>query len=562
MNTQQATEPPKADIKPLKSISSIWIIPVVAVLIGAWMVYFQWANEGPLITIEFKTAEGMEAGKTKIKSRNVNVGEVESITLNKNSDGVTLKVRMDKSAAHLAVEDTEFWVVSPKITHAGISGLSTLISGVYIEIEPGSEKTLKTEFVALEDPPVTPSGTPGLHITLNSNDQFAYSKGDPILYKGLTVGQFEDIYFNLYERIVYYNAFIKAPYHELVTSNTKFWDATGVKINLKADGLSVQTGNLETLLTNGVTFDVPIGMDMGEQITERTDFDIFTSYDAASDHRFKASIEYVVMVSDTIRGLNVGAPVEYRGVHIGQVESTNILKQQERPQLFEGDLKIPVLISLQPGRVGLPDNQSGIDIMDRQNAHWVKLGLKATLKTGNLLTGSLFVDLQHYLEQPVATIDRFDEYRIIPTVSDGFSQITAKAAQFMDSLNELPMDKLSGNANELLLAITKTAKELTQTASELSGASKNLSVLLADANKQKLSELLTVTLRNVATLTKDLSSGSTGYEDLRKTLSALTESMHELRPLLKQLKQQPNGLVFDPGSPDTIEPKMYKGDNQ
>ncbi|NQZ10867.1 MAG: intermembrane transport protein PqiB [Algicola sp.] len=567
MNTEQTETPltaQAADVKPLKSISSIWLIPFIAVLIGGWMVYYQWSNEGPLITIQFESAEGMEAGKTKIKSRHVNVGEVTAISLNDGSAGVTITARLAKNAAHLLIEDTDFWVVSPQITHTGVSGLSTLISGVYIEVSPGVNDQKRTDFIALVDPPVTPAGTPGLHITLNSNDQFAYSKGDPIIYKGLTVGRFEDIYFNFEERIVYYNAFIKAPYHELVTSNTKFWDVSGLQLDLTADGLSVNTGNFETLLTNGVTFDVPEGMAHGKKITERTDFNIYDDYKTASDERYKESIKYVVFVSDSIRGLRVGAPVEYRGIHVGQVESVDMLQKQDKTNqpLFTDAIKIPVLVSFQPGRVGLPDNQQGVARMQQQHRLWVKQGLKASLKTGNLLTGSLFIDMQHYPDQPVDTIDQYGDYAVIPTIDDGFSQITKKAGQFMDSLNDLPLERISGNANQLMEEFTQTAKALTDTAKELQGASKNLEALLSDANQQQVSQQLADALKNVATLTRDISAGSTGYEDLRKTLSAMTQAMHELRPLLKQLKHQPNGLVFDPGTQDPIEPKKHSGDPQ
>ena len=164
MNTEQ-TETPKtaqtANVKPLKSISSIWLIPFIAVLIGGWMVYYQWSNEGPLITIQFESAEGMEAGKTKIKSRHVNVGEVTAISLNDGSNGVTITARLAKNAAHLLIDDTDFWVVSPQITHTGVSGLSTLISGVYIEVSPGVNDEKRTDFIALEDPPVAPPGPRG-----------------------------------------------------------------------------------------------------------------------------------------------------------------------------------------------------------------------------------------------------------------------------------------------------------------------------------------------------------------------------------------------------------------
>ncbi|MFT5757895.1 MAG: paraquat-inducible protein B [Alteromonadaceae bacterium] len=555
-----------AKIEQLKSVSMIWFVPFIALFIGVWMVYYQWSNEGPLITIEFNSAEGMEIGKTKIKSHNVDIGEVKNIVLNENADGVIVTAQMAKNAEKLLTSNSDFWLVSPKISHTGVSGLSTLISGVYIELSPDniSEKDGKKrqfEFIALKEPPATPPGTPGLHITLNSNDQFAYSKGDPIIYKGLTVGQFESIYFNFDERVVYYNAFIKAPYHQLVTTNTKFWDVSGLRMDLTADGLSVQTGNIETMLTNGVTFDVPKGMEKGEEIIERTDFDIYANYKAADDERYKNSIEYVVLVSNTIRGLNVGAPVEYRGVLMGHVTSVNLLAQKnnDRTQLFDDEIKIPILVSLQPGRVGLPDNEVGVRLMKQQHQLWIKDGLRASLKTGSLLTGSLFIDFQHYpnlnqeeekTAQSQFENSQYSEYTIIPSVDDEFSQITAKASQFIDNLNALPLKEMSGNANELLTEFTQTAKSLQKVSGHFSG-------VLDGVNQQQLTQELKTTLQSYTKLSKDLSAGSKGYEELRQTLSALTKVMNELQPLLNQLKHQPNGLIFESGKADVIEPKKY-----
>jgi len=552
MTIKQQVEPADAEIQAMKSISSIWFLPLIAVLIGMWMVYYQWSSQGPLITIAFNTAEGMQSGKTKIKSRNVDIGEVTNITLNEDSDGVLITARISKSAEHLLVDDSDFWVVSPQITHAGISGLSTLISGVYIEISPGSSDEENTDFIALDDPPVTPVGTPGIHITLNSNDQFAYAKGDPVIYKGLTVGKFEDIYFNFEERIVYYNVFIKAPYNQLVTSNTKFWDVSGLNIDLNADGLSVKTGNVQTIFTNGVTFGIPTGMDVGEQHFERAYFDIYPNYEAADDERYQQSVKFVVLVSDTVRGLKVGAPVEYRGVHIGKVISTNMLSKNAPAELLKEEIKIPVLIGMQPGRVGLPDDAIGIERMEQQNRLWVKQGLKAMLRTGNLLTGSLFIDLQHYDDQPVSKLDTFEGFPVIPTTTNEFSQIAEKAGRFVDDLNKLPLNSLTNNANELLNEITLTAKELR-------GVSQNLEKLLLSANNQELAQQLKLSLQGITNLTKDLSSGSKGYEDLRKTLGSVNNVMQELKPLLNQLNHQPNGLIFNSGQSEAIEPKKYSG---
>ncbi|PCI69062.1 MAG: paraquat-inducible protein B [Gammaproteobacteria bacterium] len=543
----------EANVQPMKSISSIWFVPVIAVFIGLWMVYYQWSIEGPEITIEFSTAEGLVAGKTKIKSRNVDIGEVSSIVLNEKSDGVLVTARMTKSAEKLIVEDSKFWVVSPQITLTGISGLSTLVSGEYIAIAPGKSSKEETSFIGLNDPPVTPADTPGLHITLNSKDQFAYSKGDPIIYKGLTVGQFEDIHFNFYERVVYYNAFIKAPYHELVTSNTKFWDISGLRIDLNADGLSVNTGNVQSMITNGVTFGIPTGLDIGESITERAYFDIYPNYETADDERYKESVKFILLISDTIRGLKVGAPVEYRGVLIGKVLSTNMLPNTAPDEMLKNEIKIPVLIGLQPGRVGLPDNQEGVERMTQQNRYWVKGGLKAMLRSGNLLTGSLFVDLQHFNDQPVEEIETFANFPVMPTITNEFSKITEKAGEFVDSLNKLPLDNLSKNANQLF-------NEFTQTAKELQSISKSLDKLLVSANNEKLGEQLSKALQGISTLTNDFSSGSKGHKDIRKTLKALTDTMQELSPLLNQLNRQPNGLIFNSGQTDIIEPKKHTGE--
>jgi paraquat-inducible protein B len=542
-----------AEVNQMKSISKIWFIPMIAVGIALWMLYYQWSTQGPLITIEFKTAEGMQADKTKIKSRNVDIGKVTNIRLNKESDGVLVTARMRNNIESILVDDSQFWVVSPQVSLTGISGLSTLVSGVYIEVSPGNSNQKQNNFTALDDPPVTPLGTPGLHITLNSDDQFAYKKGDPIIYKGLTVGQFEDIYFNFEERVVYYNAFIKAPYHQLITTNTKFWDVSGLKIDLNTDGLSISTGNIETLLTNGVTFGVPKGIAIGEVITERSYFDIYANYQAADDERYKESIYNIILVSESIRGLQVGAPVEYRGVHIGQVVNTNLMKANGAPdKLIEEDIKIPVLISMHPGRVGLPDNETGKRLMIEQNQYWIKGGLKAVLRSGSLLTGSLFIDLQHFNEQPIGTISQFSGHDVIPTIPGQISQITDKAERFLNRLNNLPIDQVTSNANSLFVELTQTAKALQQ----VSGSVKNL---VDNATDDKLTSQLVRTLKSINTLSQDFSSGSQGHDELRETLRSLTNTMGELKPLLNQLNSRPNSLIFNEGQTDTFEPKKKSG---
>jgi paraquat-inducible protein B len=547
MNQESNQKPEAAEIKPLKSVSKIWLLPIVALSIGLWMVYYQWSNQGPLITIKFETATNLEAGKTKIKTRNVDIGEVKKIELLPDLKGVLVTARLNANLDDLLIDSSHFWIVTPRISLNGVTGLSTLLSGPYINMEPGTDGKKTTDFTALAAPPLTPIGTPGLHVTLNSYDEFAFKEGDPVVYKGLKVGEFEDIYFNFDERVVYYNTFIEAPYHKLITANTKFWNVSGVRMELGASGIKVTTGSIESLLTNGVTFGIPEGMPSGEQITKRTFFDIHRSYESAAQERYKLSAEFIIMVQDTIRGLQIGAPVEYRGLVIGNVIDIN---PQDISQngLLDQSYTIPVVIGIQPGRVQQPDNQQGLDFVRMQTLRWVEDGLRASLKTGNLLTGALFVDLQHYPDAEPTLANTVMGYDVIPTISSEFSQITAKVNAILDNVNQIKVLDLSNNANDMLKQIAITAEALQATASKVER-------ILNSAHEDELTSSLNKTLQSIAQLTQDFSSGSTNYEELNNTMQVLQKTLKDLQPLLLQLNGRPNSLIFVEGSDATFEPK-------
>jgi paraquat-inducible protein B len=543
---QQPSEPEEALIKPVRTVSKIWLVPIVALLIGVWMVYYQWSNQGPVITIEFKTATGLEAGKTKIKTRDVDIGLVNKIELTDDLSGVLVTVRMDKDVAPILHSDNQFWIVSPNVSLNGISGLGTILSGPYINMAPGVEKQKSEMFIALEAPPVTPKGTPGLHVTLNSESEFAYKKGDPVVYKGIKVGEFEDIFFNFEERVVYYNTFIESPYHTLITTNTKFWDISGVQMELGASGIKISTGSLETLLTNGVTFGIPEGMSKGEAINDRSFFDIHPNHNSASEERFKLSAEYVILVKDTVRGLHVGAPVEYRGLVIGKVLSINSLDNNQDGLLEQG-YDIPVVISIQPGRVQQPDNTTGLAFIRKQTSLWIEQGLRATLKTGNLLTGALFVDLQHYPDAPLLVTQRLQGYEVVPTMTGEFSEITAKVTAILDSINEMKLNVISENANNMLLQITQAAQSLQSTANTTDS-------LITTVREDKVTATLVETLKNLSKLTKDYSADSETYDELNKTMQVLQSTLQEFQPLILQLNNKPNSLIFTDSSGSRLIP--------
>lgn len=541
----------KAEVKPTSSISRIWLIPILVLVIGGWMVYYQWKNQGPLITIELHSATGIEVNKTPIKVRDLDIGQVKKITLKPDLDGVLVTARIDASAAHLLNENADFWVVAPRISFSEVSGLNTLLSGSYIAMSAHDKGAEKLHFKALERPPVTPQGTPGLHVMLRSDDEFAYKPGDPIIYKGFKVGEFEDATFNIEERVVYYDAFIKAPYHKLITQNTRFWDVSGVKLLLESSGVSVQTGSLETLLANGITFGVPDGVPTGEQVLDDAFFDIYEDDASASNARFKVAAEYLLLIDESVRGLTVGAPVEYRGIEIGSVTAINSITAIEG-NILERDYPIPVLISVYPGKARQPDTQEGLQAIKQTFKNWIERDLRASLRMGNILTGGLYVDLQHITDPKGTTrVKTVNGYDVIPTVSNEFTQLTQKADAILDKINQLPLKEMVENI-QLAVEDMKLAAESVETASN------DFDLLIADVDAKALNNNLNQVLLSLDSLLKNYSEGGFNQAEIKETVDALQDTMRSMQPLLLKLNQAPNSLIFSNDKQADIQPKAKR----
>ncbi len=541
----------KAEVKPTSSISRIWIIPILVLVIGGWMVYYQWKNQGPLITIELHSATGIEVNKTPIKVRDLDIGQVKKITLKPDLDGVLVTARIDASAAHLLNENADFWVVAPRISFSEVSGLNTLLSGSYIAMSAHDKGAEKLHFKALERPPVTPPGTPGLHVMLRSDDEFAYKPGDPIIYKGFKVGEFEDATFNIEERVVYYSAFIKAPYHKLITQNTRFWDVSGVKLLLESSGVSIQTGSLETLLANGITFGIPDGVPTGEQVLDDAFFDIYEDDTSASNARFKVAAEYLLLIDESVRGLTVGAPVEYRGIEIGSVTAINSISAIEG-NILERDYPIPVLISVYPGKARQPDTQEGLQAIKQTFKNWIERDLRASLRMGNILTGGLYVDLQHIPDPKGTTrVKTVNGYDVIPTVSNEFTQLTQKADAILDKINQLPLKEMVENI-QLAVEDMKLAAESVETASN------DFDLLIADVDAKALNNNLNQVLLSLDSLLKNYSEGGFNQAEIKETVDALQDTMRSMQPLLLKLNQAPNSLIFSNDEQADIQPKAKR----
>jgi paraquat-inducible protein B len=530
-------------------ISTIWLVPAVAIVIGAWMVYAHWSSQGPLIEITFVSGEGIEAGKTKVKRKNVEVGEVLELHLSDDAEHVVLSVRINKEETRLLREDSQFWVVRPRVGKGGVSGLNTLLSGAYIALSPGSEEDLADQFTGLERPPFTPIGTPGLHVTLDSDGNRPLGEGDPVLFHGIEVGKIEYVHFNSEERRTYYNAFVAAPYDRLITTNTRFWFSNGLSVDLSADGIRLEMASLTTVISGGVSFDVPVGQPQGEHITERAFFTIYPREGAINETQYEHSLSYMVLFDDSIRGLKPGAPVEYRGVKVGSVIRTDI-DYPEVENMLMPRARIPVLVEIIPARFGFPDEESVLAEVDGRIVELVGAGLRAGLATGSLLTGQKYIELQYHRDsgsEADGDVGLFAGYKVIPSIDGQLGQLLDNASRTLEVINKLPLDEVLDSAQSALDEIAATLAEFRKSAT-------SLDEILTDPASHELIGTLNETLIGFQQLAGDFSEGSATHAELQDSLRSLAEMLQELKPVLKNLRRQPNSLIFGGSDDEDLEP--------
>ncbi|GHB10152.1 intermembrane transport protein PqiB [Salinicola rhizosphaerae] len=522
-------------------LSPIWIVPLLAALIGAWMVWDNITSRGPLITLNMQNAEGIEAGKTLIKTRNVEVGHVEAVRLSDDLSHTVVTARMSRDAERMLNSDSRFWVVKPRIGREGISGLNTVLSGAYIQLTPGKSDESQDNFDVLDQPPVAPPDAPGLRINLVSQVGNSLSAGDPVTYQGYTVGRVESTEFDPDKREMRHRLFIQAPYDSLVTDTTRFWSSSGIDIQLDSEGVNVNLDSFETLISGGVTFGVPEDVTQGSAAKQGATYTLYNSEESAREGTYDQYIEYVLLVDDTVRGLSRGAPVEYRGVRIGTVESVPWHFTAPQPDSLT-QFAIPVLIRIEPQRLESGDDVTGdIDdqaVKDRFEKMFKNYGLRATLKAGNLLTGALFVDVNFNDDADPYKPLTFDGKPVFPTMSGGFAQIEQKVSNLLDKLNNLQVEPILERLDQTMQTSQQTLEQVRQIA-------QSVNAIVSDPATQQLPSSLNDTLQELQGTLNGFSSGSRGYQQLNDTLKQLETLMRDLQPVARTLREQPNALIFD-----------------
>lgn len=528
----------KAKISHQTRLSPIWVVPIVAIAIGLWLVYDNYASRGTQVTLTMESAEGIEAGNTLIRSRNVEVGRVQSVRLSDDLSHAVLTARIQPEVEDLLREDTRFWVVKPRIGREGISGLGTVLSGAYIQLEPGTEEAPRREFPVSDIPPVAPAGQAGLRLSLTSQLGNSLRVGDPVSYQGYTVGRIEENSFEPESRTMQHQLFIEEPYTDLVTDSTRFWTSSGVDFRLDADGVRVNVESLEALLGGGVTFGVPEDLPMGQPVEANTRFTLYADEDAAREGTFNRYLEYVLLVDETVRGLSKGAPVEFRGVRMGTVAAVPWNFTAPQPD-SRARFAIPVLIRVEPQRLGIENSDINLEEWKARFQRMFGLGLRASLKSGSLLTGALFVDLNFHRDLADEYVaERFSDRDVFPTVAGGFAQIQAQVTDLLEKLNALEVEPLLTGLDSNLQASESMLNEFRD-------VSASLNQLLNDPETQAVGGNLNATLEELRSTLQGLSPSSPAYQELTTAIERLDRLMRDLQPLTRTLNDNPRALLFD-----------------
>ncbi|WP_286297584.1 intermembrane transport protein PqiB [Vibrio apostichopi] len=531
-----------AEVSKKSEISPVWIVPIIAVLVGCWMLFQYFNNRGPEITLILPDASGIEAGKTAIKSKNVHVGTITDVALSENYEYIIAKAQIDKKASRMINTETQFWVVEPHVGTDGISGLETILSGSYIELKPGKSSESQLKFDVLDTPPVAGPDTKGIRVVVSHNKANQLNVGEPVLHHGFVVGRVEKTSFDYQKKEGKYQLFIFAPYDGLIFEKTQFWLSSGIDVRFGANGLDVNFASIESILTGGVSFDVAESIKPGLQIKENLhEYTLYDNYDAVLQGKYTTSIDYVLLFEESVRGLRKGAPVEYRGVRIGTVDTVPLQIRMDKDGKVSN--RIPILIKLEIERVSEVFRAVNAESFAERVKLQMGEGLRATLKTGNLLTGALFVDINFYEDEDPYEPREFDGYPVFPVVPGGFTEIQKQITDFLTKINELPLDATVANLNGSLASLDTTLKSMDE--------------LLDSEGAKALPQDLSETMKQLETTLESYDDDSDAYKQLISASEELEHVLKELRPLIKVLNDKPNALVF--GSDVEEDPIPVKG---
>ncbi|KAF1068783.1 MULTISPECIES: intermembrane transport protein PqiB [unclassified Variovorax] len=516
--------------------SLIWLIPIVAALVGVMLVARILMERGPEIVLTFKTAEGLEAGKTAVKYKDVQIGLVQSLRLARDRSHVRVLVQLNKEAEGFTSEDSRFWVVRPRLDTSGISGLNTLLSGAYIGADAGVSKETSGEFKGLEAPPIVTRDDSGQQFLLRAADIGSLDVGSPVYFRRIKVGQVAAYELDGDGRGVTLRVFVNAPYDKFVGVNTRFWQASGIDAQLSASGFTLRTQSLATILLGGIAFQAPEDA-MGPLAKENTAFMLAPDEVTAMKEPDGPSQTLLMYFNQSLRGLVPGAPVDFRGVVIGEVKSIGV--EFDRA---EREFRMPVLVQIYPDRL----RRRSVDRTNEKEPRFsqqerlrflTEKGLRAQLRNGNLITGSVYVALDFFPKAPPAKIDLTKSPIELPTMANSLDEIQSQVQEIASKLNKVPYEQIAQDLRTTLATLNKTLTATEQTVSRINNdVTPELAAAMKDVRK------------TVNSAERTLADDSPLQQDTRQMLQELTRAAGSVRVLTDYLERHPESLLR--GKPD------------
>jgi len=518
-----------AEPKRKYSLQLVWLIPIVAAIVGGTLAVKTYLQKGPTITISFKTGDGLEAGKTKIKYKDVEVGVVKEVTIAKDLKQVIATAELEKGVLPHLVEDTKFWVVRPQISAGNISGLGTLMGGSYISFDVGKSTKERLSFTGLERPPVVTMDVPGSRFQLHSADLGSIDIGAPLYFRRIQVGQVVSYELDKAGTGVTFSVFVAAPYDQYVKVNTRFWNASGVDFTMDASGLKMNTQSLVSILIGGIAFQTLDETGAAPPPEPNTAFTLFASREEAMKHRDTISQNYVLVFKESVRGLTVGAPVDFRGFTIGEVTD---IRMELDPQTK--GVNMLVYIRNYPERfrsrtIGkIPTLKENETLISRL----VESGLRAQLKSGSLLTGQLFIALDFFPNAPKAKVNWATNPPQFPTTAGSMEELQASLMNIVKKLEKLPLDEIVGDVRQAVQSLDATLKSADKML-------KNVDSEIVPEVKAALEEAR----KTLGAAKQTLASEAPLQQDLRETLRELTRAAQSLRVFTDYLDRHPEALI-------------------
>jgi paraquat-inducible protein B len=531
-----SVQPPVSRVSRRRRFSVIWVIPLVAIAIGIWLAWDTLSKEGPVIEVSFETAEGLTAGQSLLKFKDISFGTVKDLSLSDDHRRVIVKIATTKQAEPLLTEKTVFWVVKPRLFAGSISGLDTLLSGSYVGMLPSqSGGAPTTHFSGQEDPPVLQADTPGHTFLLKAPRLGSISLGSPVFFHDISVGEVLGWDLADMAESVTLHVFVRKPFDTYVKDETRFWNASGLSVKLTGTGLEVQMESLKALLFGGIAFDTPEEKQQADASAESHVFPLFQNREKANDASYSRTIDVVSYFPGSVRGLAKGSEVTIHGLVVGHVTNVRLRYDREKDAILA-----PVRYEIQPERVvGVgqqiyPDTAAMVDEL-------VKRGLRASLQSTSLITGQQVVALEFVADAPPATVTMQGQYFVLPvTEGGGLDSLEASATELLNKVNTMPFQQIGKNLNDLLESAQQLASDLDKGSAPVM---KRLPAIVG-----YVQAVLTNANRLILSADTGYGDESKFHRDLDRLMATANDALRSIRSLADLLSRHPEALIK--GRPD------------